>query len=406
MIGLCSAMQLQDRGHEVVVIDRSAPRRDGCSFGNAGLIVPSHFVPLAAPGMIGMGMKWLGNPESPFALKPSLSANMLRWGWEFWRACGRARAEGAGPLLRDLSLASRQIYEQWADQWGNEFGLAREGLLMLCRTEHALAEEAALARKAADLGIPAEVLDTAGLTTLDPALRTSAAGGVYFPRDCHLSPNRLLAGLERRIAERGGQFVWNAEIRSLQTSGDRLVAVDTTQGTFGGDEFVLAGGVWSRELAARLGLRLPLLAGKGYSVTLEQPRVLPRVPLILVEARVAVTPMGGSLRFGGTMELGEADDRINPRRVRGIVQSIPQYLPDFQAADFSDITPWRGLRPCSPDGLPYLGRTSRCRNLVVACGHAMLGLSLGPVTGQVVAQLVSGEAAPLAHPLLAADRYA
>jgi D-amino-acid dehydrogenase len=406
VIGLCSALQLQDRGHSVVVVDRSPPRRDGCSFGNAGLIVPSHFVPLAAPGMIGLGLKWLGNPESPFALSPRPSTNMLRWGLEFWRACSPSRADRAAPVLRDLNLASRQIYETWAGLWGNEFGLSREGLLMLCKTEHALEEETTLSRRASELGIPAEVLDPAGLMALDPSVRMDVAGGVFFPRDCSLSPNLLLAGLERRITDRGGRFVWNAEIRSLQKSGERLAAVETTQGTFGGDEFVLAGGVWSRELAEGLRLRLPLLAGKGYSLTLDQPRAIPRVPSILVEARVAVTPMGHSIRFGGTMELGDANDRINPRRVQGIVKSIPQYLPDFADTDFSRITPWKGLRPCSPDGLPYLGRTSRCRNLVVACGHAMLGLSLGPVTGQVVAQLVSGDDAPLAHRLLAPDRYA
>jgi D-amino-acid dehydrogenase len=405
VIGLCSAYGLQQRGHEVVVLDRSPQKRDGCSFGNAGLIVPSHFVPLAAPGMIALGLKWLGHPESPFALRPRPSSAMLRWGWEFWRACAKDRADRAAPVLRDLNMASRQIYEEWADAWGNEFGLAREGLLMLCRSEHALAEEAGLVRKAADLGMPAEVLDSRGLASLDPSLQMNVAGGVFFPRDCHLSPARLLAGLERRILDGGGRIVWNADVQSPRVSGGGLTAVETTQGTFAGDEFVLAGGVWSDKFAEAVGLRLPLLAGKGYSLTLSAPRVKPRISLILVEARVAITPMGETLRFGGTMELGAADERVNPRRVRGIVKSIPSYLPDFREDDFAGVTPWSGLRPCSPDGLPYLGRTSRCRNLVVACGHAMMGLSLGPVTGQVVSQLISGEATPLAHPLLSPDRY-
>lgn len=408
VIGLCSAHELQSRGHEVVVVDRGPPppQRDGCSFGNAGMIVPSHFIPLAAPGMIGLGLKWLGNPESPFALRPNMSLEMARWGWEFWRASTPRRVQQAAPVLRDLNLASRALYEEYADAWGNEFGLAREGLLMLCRTEHALEEEAVLAKQAIELGIPAEVLTPSQLVRLDPAARLSVAGGVYLPRDCHLSPPHFLAGLERRIAERGGQFVWNADAVGWRRSGERLLAIETRRGPVEGDEFVLAGGVWSNRLAALLGVRLPLLAGKGYSLTLPAPRVLPRICSILVEARVAVTPMGQTLRFGGTMELGAADDRINPNRVRGIVKSIPRYLPDFRESDFDGISPWRGLRPCSPDGLPYLGRTVCCENLVVACGHAMMGLSLGPITGRIVAQLVSNEAAPLASTkLLSPDRY-
>ena len=149
-------------------------------------------------------------------------------------------------------------------------------------------------------------------------------------------------------------------------------------GDIDADEVVLCAGVWSAGLARQLGLRLPMQAGKGYSLTLKNPRQLPTICSIFTEARVAVTPMDGALRVGGTMEMAGINESVNPRRVHGIVRSVPAYYPEFREDDFAGIEPWHGLRPCSPDGLPYLGRTSRWDNLICATGHAMMGLSLGP----------------------------
>jgi D-amino-acid dehydrogenase len=152
-------------------------------------------------------------------------------------------------------------------------------------------------------------------------------------------------------------------------------------------------------------LKIPLQAGKGYSLTLAHPRRSPRMCALLAEARVAVSPMSGALRFGGTMEIGGLDENVNPTRVRSIVDAVPRYYPDFMPADFDGIGPWRGLRPCSPDGLPYIGRTARFPNLAIATGHAMLGITLGPITGRLVAQVLSGERPELDLTLLSPDRY-
>jgi D-amino-acid dehydrogenase len=169
---------------------------------------------------------------------------------------------------------------------------------------------------------------------------------------------------------------------------------------------VIAGGAWTPELTRTLGVRVLMQAGKGYSLTLPAPRQLPEVCSILTEARVAVTPMGDSLRFAGTMEITGLDTSVNPRRVRGIVQSVPHYFPAFRPEDFRDVPVWRGLRPCSPDGLPYLGRFAAFSNLSLASGHAMMGLSLGPVTGKLMAELLSDEPPSLDLVLLRPDRYA
>jgi len=217
------------------------------------------------------------------------------------------------------------------------------------------------------------------------------AGAVYYPKDCHLVPERFLAGLTRRCMQHGVEFRWNTEATGWRTSGSRVVSAVTTAGELGAEEFVLCAGSWSPGIVHGLGLRIPLQAGKGYSLTLRRPRQLPAICAIFSEARIAVTPMDGALRFGGTMEIAGLNQNINPVRVRGIIDAVPRYYPDFRVEDFMGIQPWRGLRPCSPDGLPYLGRTARFANLTIATGHAMMGLSLGPITGRLVSEILSGE---------------
>lgn len=404
VIGLSAAAACARRGHTVTVIER-APERRGSSLGNAGMIVPSHFVPLAAPGMVALGLKWMWNSRSPFYIQPRLDWDLLRWGMHFWKACSREHVERAAPLLRDLHLASRQAYADLADA-GEAFGLVRNGLLMLCKTEHALDDESRMAQRAIALGIPAEVLSAPQAAALDPQITMDIAGAVYFPKDCHLEPERYVAAMERRIRAAGGELVYGAEVTGWRREGARLAAVQTTRGEVAGDEFILAGGSWSPLLLRCLGLRLPLQAGKGYSVTLPQPVQLPRICAILVEARVAVTPMSGSLRVGGTMEMSGLNERIARQRVEGILEAVPRYYPKFSREQFDGIAPWCGLRPCSPDGLPYLGRTRAASNLIVATGHAMMGVSLAPITGELAGQLVDGESPRFDLRLLAPDRFA
>ncbi|HSI64781.1 MAG TPA: FAD-dependent oxidoreductase, partial [Candidatus Saccharimonadia bacterium] len=225
--------------------------------------------------------------------------------------------------------------------------------------------------------------------------------------DCHLTPHDLMHTLQGLCEAAGVSFIWNTPIESLQTEGSSIRAAMTSTEAVEGDEFVLCLGSWSSALSQSMGLRLPMQAGKGYSLTLATPRQLPQLCSILTEARVAVTPMeGGTLRFGGTMEISGMSESINPRRVQGIIKAASRYFPEFTSKDFAGVKPWCGLRPCAPDGLPYLGRTQRFTNLCVATGHAMMGLSLGPVTGRIVAEILDGEQPEINLPLLSPDRYA
>jgi len=366
------------------------------------MIVPSHFIPLAAPGMVKLGLKWMWNPESPFYIKPRLNLDLITWGMQFWKAATKQRVAAAAPVLRDLSLLSRQCYEEI----GLEYGLVKKGLLMLCKKQQTLDEEAHMAEMANELGIPAEVLDAQATAALDPSVTMDVCGSVFYPKDCHLSPGRFISALEAELVGLGVQFMWGAEVTGFTSSAGFLSAVKTTRGEIDSDEFVLSGGVWSAALAKSLHLKLPMQAGKGYTLTLKNPKQLPELCSICTEARLAVTPMDGAIRVGGTMEMAGIDESVTQRRVRGITRAFPDYFPAFEEGDFAEVKPWSGLRPVSPDGMPYIGKTSRWKNLTIATGHAMMGLSLAPATGRIVSDLLSGVQSPVALELMSPDRFA
>ena len=389
VIGLCSAYYALKRGFSVTVLERGAAGGDNCSMGNAGMIVPSHFVPLAAPGMIAKGLRMMLNPESPFFVRPRLDFGLMRWGWLFYRHSTERHVAASRELLRDLNLESRRLFGELARN--EDFGLAQRGLLMLCKTAKGLDEEQEMAAAAHEIGLQAEVLDAKATAALDPDITMDVAGSVYFPQDCHLDPARFVGSMRRRILELGGQIECGVNISQIETKQGRVTAVAGGGRRFEGGQFLIAGGSWSAGLLETIGLKLPLQAGKGYSLTLPTPPELPRLCSIFAEAKVAITPMGQSLRFGGTMEVGGLDLSINSARVHGIIKSVHAYFPKFSESDFSNIHPWAGLRPVSPDGVPYLGKVAGLPNLIAATGHAMMGLSLAPVSGRLVADLLAGD---------------
>lgn len=409
IIGLCTAYYAAQKGHRVTILERGEAGHDCCSLGNAGMIVPSHIVPLAAPGMVAMGLRMMFDPESPFHIRPRFSLKLWDWAWKFCRACNARHVARSAPLLRDLGLASRWCFEQLADLAGNEFGLVKRGLLMLCREETTLHEEKKTVELSNSLGLPAEMLTPKQAAEMEPNLRMTIAGAAYFPQDCHLCPERFFSAIGRRLDEMDVKIRFGTEVIGWRVGDGIIQAVHTMRGDLTADEtadeYVLAGGSWSPDIVRGLRVSLPMQAGKGYSLTLKSPPRLPSICAILTEARVAVTPMGSSLRFAGTMEIAGLDVSIDPNRVRGITQSIPRYYPDFKPEDFRDVPVWRGLRPCSPDGLPYVGRFGRYRNLSAVTGHAMMGLSLAPITGKLMAEVLSDETPSINLVALSPDRY-
>lgn len=410
VIGLCTAYYARKKGHIVTVIERNGRDRDMASLGNAGMVVPSHFVPLATPANVKFGMRNLFNPESPFYIRPRLDAKLMAWGAKFMQAANAGQIAKAEPVLRDLNLLSRSLYEEIASERANDFGLQMKGLLMLCKTAEGLHEESEFGAHANQLGVPAETLTPEEVARLDPGITFDIAGAVYFPKDCHLTPYKFLGGIARWLEVSGGTIHYNTKLTRWVMANGRIDGVevrgaDGNSQVLQADEYVIAGGAWSDEVAAGLDVSLPLQGGKGYSMTLPKPRQLPSICSILVEARVAVTPMGDTLRVGGTMEIAGLDESVNPRRVQGIIKSACRYYTALAPQDFEGVPVWRGLRPVSPDGMPYIGRLKRYANVSVAAGHAMLGLSLAPVTGLLMSEVLSGEAPSLDMTLLAPERY-
>jgi len=410
VIGLCSAYYLVQENCRVTLIERSS-FGDGCSYGNAGMIVPSHFIPLAAPGMIEQGIRWMFKAESPFFVKPRLSWELFNWGWQFYRAATQKQAAAAAPALRDISLLSKTLYGELAQQAGFQFSFEEKGLMLLCKSAHTLDEEAAVAEQANALGIEARILSKAALKALEPEIKPEVAGAVYYPGDAHVHPNALMQQLRQYLIGAGVEILQETTVLDFEFQNKRIthlkVSRDAQVQRLPVDELLLAAGAWSQRLGKALRLKLPIQAGKGYSFTLPQregQRL--RFPSILAEARVAVTPMADRfIRFGGTMEIGGLNEAINLSRVRGIVKAIPKYFNGYAVEMPKAPNIWQGLRPCSPDGMPYIGRSRGHDNLCVATGHAMMGLSLAPATGKLISEVIMGKAPSVGMGLFEVGRY-
>ncbi len=390
IIGLSSAYYLNKAGHKVTIIEQG-DLKDGCSFGNAGMIVPSHFIPMATPGMISKGIRWMFNSTSPFYVKPRLSGDLIKWGYQFYKHSTKEHVERSIPALKEISLLSKAMYQQLAKELPFDFGYNERGLMMLFQNAETEKEERETAHLANKIGIEAHLLSAEEVQKLEPDVKVKVRGGVYFPGDGHLTPQALVSQLITFLKVRGVTFQTQTTVEDFIIESERIKLIKTSKGEFYFEEVVIAAGSWSGLLAAKLDLSLPMQAGKGYSFTLQKVEKNIRIPSIFLEARVAITPMGNTLRFGGTMEISGVDHTISMNRVKGIVDSIPRYYPDMKVAMPMKENVWHGLRPCSPDGLPYIGRSKKIRNLILATGHSMMGVSLGPGTGKLISEIVNQE---------------
>jgi D-amino-acid dehydrogenase len=403
-IGICCAYYLHGLGKNVTVVDKG-DICSGSSYGNAGLIVPSHSIPLAAPGVMTQGLKWMFNPESPFYIKPRFQREFLAWLWKFRGACSQQHVRRAIPVMHDLSLASLGLFEELADLKGTDFGFEKKGKLALFNTSNSFEKAVKETVLLQEFGIENQKLDGDDLRKFMGEMQTHAIGGIYHPKDAHLIPDRFVHQLARLIEKKGVHLLDSVEVLGFETFGRKVTAVNTTRGNISVGEVILAAGCWSVDLARELKIRLMIEPAKGYSLTFKRPAAWPSVPFMMSEAKVAVTPMKDTIRFAGTLELGGFDLSINKRRLNAILKAIPAYLPDIDPGDLELIEIWRGLRPCSPDGLPYLGRPRQYDNALIAAGHGMLGISLAPITGKIVSQLAADQMPAIDITALRIERF-
>jgi D-amino-acid dehydrogenase len=403
VIGVAAARALAERGARVVLLER-AEVCSGASYGNAGWISPSHGTPLPAPGVVRQALRWLFDPESPFYVKPRPSLELARWLLGFLRAATAERAAATMRLNRELIVASLREYEKLGAELGDDFGFARRGLVVACESEAGLAKARHELESLERLGGGGRALSSEELRAVLPAAAPSLRGGVRFPEDAHLDPERLVHALARRAAALGARIETGQEVLALERAGRRITRIVATRGDFRADQVVLAAGAWSPVVAAGLGLRLPVQAAKGYSVTVRAGPELGTDPVLLFEAKVAVTPLGDRLRFAGTLELAGLDLAVNARRVGAILRAVERFLPGVGRS--ARLETWRGLRPLCPDDRPILGRPRALENLVIATGHGMSGISQAPMTARLVAELCLGGAPSLPLAPFSPDRFA
>jgi D-amino-acid dehydrogenase len=390
VIGICCAHYLHEQGRGVTVVDK-AGICSGASYGNAGLVVPSYSIPLAAPGVVSQGIRWMADPESPFYIKPRLSRDLLSWLWKFRGACNAGYVRGSIPVLCDLNSESLRLFEELAAVQGLDFGFEKKGLLEIFRTREGFLEGKKASRLLEEFGIETSILGNSDMDALVPGLGVRAAGGILSRRDAHLVPDQFVRQLAGHAAGNGVRLIPSVEVIGFETSGRRVTRVHTTKGNISVEEVVLAGGAWTPQIARDLKIRLMIEPAKGYSITFRRPASFPEIPCTLAEAKVVMTPMGEMVRFAGTLELAGFDQSINRRRVQAILKAIPRYFQELDPDKLELMEIWQGLRPCTPDGLPYLGRPRSYDNVIVAAGHGMLGVSTAPATGKIVSQLATGQ---------------
>ncbi len=390
VIGMCAAYYLNKAGHEVILIEKGDLKK-GTSFGNAGYISPSHFIPLASPGIVAKGLQWMLSSSSPFYIKPRLDLDLIRWALTFWKRSGKSTMERNIPHLNNILHLSRELTSTMRNDLGNHFRMEEKGCFMLYKSALTEKHEIELAKEAAALNIETRIFSAKEVQDMEPEVEVNVRGGVLYPIDAHLHPGDLMHTIHEALQKSGVKFQLETTITEFEKQGRKVTKVLTDKGDFSGDEVVLATGSWLPATSRDLGIDLLLQAGKGYSMTFNAVEKNLHYPAILVDDRVAMTPMGADLRMGGTMEISGIGSPMLMKRVQAIFKAAKNYYPDLPVTFPAQDKIWYGLRPLSPDGLPYIGRHSKYDNIVMAGGHAMLGLSLAAATGKLVEEIVGGE---------------
>ena len=402
--GLSAAYYLRKKDYDVTLIDRE-DISNNCSFGNMGFLSPSHFIPLASPGIISEGLKHLLSRTSPFYIKPRLNYSFLRWMLNFYSSSSQKIVDKNAPPLSELLLLSRRLMNDIADDIGDSFFLEEIGCMMMCHGKKAFEEELRVAEASHKFNLNIEILERDELRKYEPDVELDIYGAILFKDDAHIHPGKFMLAMKDYLTRDGVEFQLNTTVTDFVKTGKKVTGVITDHGTFDADEVVITPGSWMPQLAKKLNIRILVEGGKGYSYTYDHVERNIKYPAILVDDRCAVSPWGHSLRIGGTMEFSGLNENILPNRMKGIYDSVKKFYPGLEI----DLPPsdqiWSGLRPVTPDGLPYIGRSEAWSNVSFGGGHAMLGISAGAATGLILSDIISGKKLPMDISSFAIERF-
>ena len=386
IIGIACAHYLSRAGFKVTVIDQDTIA-GACSHGNCGYDCPSHILPLTEPGAIRKAIASFFSPEAAFRVKPRLSPAFWNWMWQFAKRCNQRQMIAAGTHLNALLESSMSEYQQIIAEQSLDCEWRDSGLLYILQTTSGMQKFSKTDQLLSEhFGVAARRLEGEELPEFDPALKTGLAGGYYYEQDACVRPDRLALTWVEQLKSNGVEFVENCTMESLEKTGKTVSLLNTSCGAFETDHLVVAAGAWSTKLAEHFGCRIPIEPGKGYSVTMRRPEPCPRYPMLLLEHHVGVTPFRDGYRLGSMMEFVGFDASIPDYRIQQLRESAKPYLVE----PFTDTIQetWYGWRPMTWDSLPIIGRVPQLDNAYLATGHNMLGLSLAPATGKLVAELV------------------
>lgn len=388
VIGLLSAYELRRRGREVVVIDKGE-LASGASLGNAGWITPSLSGPVPAPGLVAESIKWMLKPDSPLFISPVAVPRMLGWLLAFWRYSNKRAYQAGFTALAELNQRTMTDFEA-LQAAGMDFKLYREGLLFVSLGDATLSQLFAEFEELAGYGLGEPIRFSRDETLeREPGLRPEIAGSVLMPEERHVRPEALNAAAIDWLRRHDVELLTGTTVLDFDIENGKVTAVRTSSGTIEADQVLIATGAESAALSRKLGARVPMQAGKGYSVTIEQAKLRVNGPMYMQEARVAVTPFEGSLRVAGTMELSGVNNNLDGRRLTGLKKSADRFMNGWEQGE--SAVEWVGMRPMLPDGLPAIGRLPGSKNAFIASGHAMLGITLGPTTAAAIAELMNDE---------------
>jgi D-amino-acid dehydrogenase len=384
IIGLSSAYFLLKEGFEVTVIDKSNIS-SGASYVNAGYISPSHIIPLAAPGRVAQGIKYMFDSSSPFYMKPRLNADFLKWAWLFQKSCSKKNVEKSAQSILDLTLLSQSLFKEIYASGDVDFHLEHKGLLMAFQTVSSKHHEEEVVARASKMGLQIEYLDQKALAVLEPNL--IAEGAFHYHSDSHTTPKLFMDAMKHYLQKNGVKLNTNEEVLHISPKEDK-VEITTSLRSYVTDEVVIATGSWSENMAKKLGIYIPVQAGKGYCINTEKPTGI-GYPTIIMEANAAVTPMLGFTRFAGTMEIAGQNETIRKERVEAIAKAAKRFYNNLEFSSEEKSKATFGFRPVSPDGVPFIGKLKTHRNITVATGHAMMGWSMGPGTGKIISDIIA-----------------